>query len=358
MERYKIASLSAKKFLEASLEYPTLLDLLEVGENLPLDIVSSDISGIRIMTIHKSKGLEFKHVLILDKINKGNNQHSKVFFTYKDDGIEIAKIFQYSNTIRQSLDRDYYNAIVKEKQQEEKDLMHLLYVALTRAKNTMFILTLNEQSAFTNLQLTEATYGNLENALQESSQDFNIAKNTEFCEILKEKASLENQGRQQNIQTKDNENIEVNLKGVQYGIALHFAMELAMQHHLSDVLLLEILNNKFGFYFHLRELEKIILHSKLALKNEDFIEIIAKGSVKCEVSFLSNGRQKRLDLLILGQDAAWIVDYKTGVPDVSHAQQVREYMEFVGGMLKKKTYGYLFYTHSKEEQEGQLIKVE
>ena len=93
----------------------------------------------------------------------------------------------------------------------------------------------------------------------------------------------------------------------------------------------------------------------LIQKNKNFIEIMAKGSVKCEVPFLSNGKQKRLDLLILGEKEAWIIDYKSGIQREQHKAQVREYVESMVQILHKKTYGYIFYTN--EGQEGKIVEV-
>lgn len=358
MERYNIASLSIKKFLEYSLEYLNIKELLDDIEKQSLDIVSSDLSGIRVMTIHKSKGLEFENVLIVDKINRNNTQHPKVFFEFDKNGVDIKHIFQYSNPVRQNLDSTYSNALAKEKVQESKDLKHQLYVALTRAKNTMHILKLHEKGAFTDLQLEDSIRGILEpQSLNQAITKEKIIENEGFDNIVKEKFSLENQGRQKDIETSDSVimSIEKNLKSVYYGIALHFAMEQKLKLNLNDELLLEILNNKFGFYLDIHEIEKIILRSNLVLNNQNFIEIIAKGKIKCEVPFLSNGRQKRLDLLVIGKESAWIVDYKSGLPNELHAVQVHEYMDSVRQMLDKKTYGYIFYT--KEEKKGKLVEI-
>lgn len=352
MEHYNIASLSAKKFLESTLEYHSLMELLENIEKKSLDIVSSDISGIRIMTIHKSKGLEFENVLIVDKSNHNNARHSKIFFEFDENGVDIKHIFQYSNPVRQNLDFTYANALTKEKVLETKDLKHQLYVALTRAKETMHILKLSEQGAFVDLSLEDSTYGVLQ---VKSQSEISTQNNASFYHITKEKPSLENQGRQRDIHTSTSPQYESNLKGIYYGIALHFAMEQKLKLQLNDALLLEILNNKVGFYLDFKELEKIVARCNLILKNQNFIEIITKGKVKCEVPFLSNGREKRLDLLIEGENSAWIVDYKSGKQDDSHVEQVRDYMESVQQMLHKKTYGYVFYT--QEAQEGKLIEI-
>ena len=352
MERYNIASLSAKKFLESTLEYSNITELLENIEKKSLDIVSSDFCGIRIMTIHKSKGLEFENVIIIDKSNRSGTQHSKVFFEFDKDGIAIQNIFQYSKPVRQSLDSNYSNALAKEKAQEAKDLQHQLYVALTRAKETMHIIKSKDKGAFVDLE--DSTYG----VLQDKNTQNPLTKpDTSFNQILQKKLSIEDQGRQRDIQTSNStiNFTQKNLKKIYYGIALHFAMEQKLKLNLKDTLLLEILKNKFGFYLDFTELETIILRSNLILKNQNFIEIIAKGKVKCEIPFLSNGREKRLDLFVEGEDSVWIVDYKSGKQDESHKIQVREYMESVGKMLGKNTYGYVFYT--QEEQEGKLIEI-
>ncbi|WP_416863391.1 hypothetical protein [Helicobacter ganmani] len=80
---------------------------------------------------------------------------------------------------------------------------------------------------------------------------------------------------------------------------------------------------------------------------------MAKGKVKCEIPFLFDGKQKRLDLLIIGDEQAFIVDYKSGSPKESHRVQVREYMESVSAILHKTAYGYIFYTQG----EGRLVEV-
>lgn len=45
------------------------------------------------MTIHKSKGLEFENVLIVDKSNHNNARRSKIFFEFDENGVDIKHIF-------------------------------------------------------------------------------------------------------------------------------------------------------------------------------------------------------------------------------------------------------------------------
>ena len=121
MQSFKISSLSAKKFLEYALGFASVGELLEKVESLQADIVSSECSGIRLMTIHKSKGLEFNHVLVIDD-NKARSRYNNVFFEFKENGVEIQRVFQKSNDLRKSLDKTYQKAIFKEEILKEKDL--------------------------------------------------------------------------------------------------------------------------------------------------------------------------------------------------------------------------------------------
>lgn len=362
MGHYHIASLSAKKFLESCLQFYGIKELLTQVEKIALDIISSDFSGIRIMTIHKSKGLEFDNVLVVDRANTGNYQHNNIFFELQENGIEIKQIFKYSNKIRSHLDNAYKNALRKEEELEREDLKNQLYVALTRAKNTMNIFCLNEKSSFECLQLEEQERGDLKEAITMQLQNFKNSQNLEsqatFCAMTPHQSILENLGRQKEMYVGENkkneeENDLSSLKAIYRGIALHFVMEQKLKNSLCDTLILELLDNKMGFYLTHTDLEKIIAQCKFVLKNEKLIEILAKGKVKCEIPYLSCGKQKRLDLLVVGEKEAFVVDYKSGLPKESHKLQVREYVESVNAILHKETYGYIFYTQG----EGRLVEV-
>ncbi|MDY3113416.1 MAG: 3'-5' exonuclease, partial [Helicobacter sp.] len=360
LKNYKIASLSVKKFLESTLIYHSLEALLKEVESLNLDIASSDFSGIRIMTIHKSKGLEFEHVIIADKIGKNNNSNSGIFFSFKDNGVEIDKIFKNSSPLREALDNEYKAAKNKENALKMQDTLSQLYVAFTRAKNTMQIIKLEEKSIFEILNLEEKIYGNLESAIKNTeSQKPDSTQITQKSQLKLEKLSLKDLGRQKEMQVKETIKEDTqdnkNLKNINFGIALHFALEQKIKYNLQDSIIKELLCNKMGFYLEKIEIENAINRCNFVLKNEKFIEIMEKGLVKCEIPFLSSGRQKRIDLLIDSKNCAYIIDYKSGIAKGEHTLQVKDYVESVQKMLNKPVEGYIFYLLSGEK--GNLVKI-
>lgn len=356
MQKFGIASLSAKRFLEVALKFSSVKELLDGIETLQEEIVSSDFFGIRIMTIHKSKGLEFENVLIVDRKSLKNVVSKRLFFDFGADGVSIKRIFKYDNhkrsAIRMSLEPPYKEALLKEKELTKKDLKNQLYVALTRAKGTMQIFygLKNSQSAFGEIGLRSEERGELMRSLEIS--DFKaVIPETSF--EYPYPAMLENLGRQEQMQVVQKEVLQGDIQSLSFGVALHFVMEQKLKNHLEDSLLLEILRNKEGFYLSQKTLQEILNKCNLLLKNHQFNQILQKGSVKCELPFLSNGRQKRLDLLVENEKEAFIVDYKSGQPKSAYEIQMREYMQSIKMILKKQVYGYIFYT----EDSGKLVEI-
>ncbi len=86
--------------------------------------------AVQIMTIHKSKGLEFDHVFILGCISSGRKDGESLVFCDDDFGVSL-KIGQQSNYFykKQKDDSD---------KKEEAEFKRLLYVAVTRAKKDIF----------------------------------------------------------------------------------------------------------------------------------------------------------------------------------------------------------------------------
>lgn len=102
-------------------------------------IIGENEDVVRIMTIHKSKGLEFPVVILADTA-KGYNfsdaRKQKIVYHHKY-GIGIDIVNQYLGVTYPSLIKQAIRSvIVKETKSEE---LRLLYVALTRAKEKLYI---------------------------------------------------------------------------------------------------------------------------------------------------------------------------------------------------------------------------
>lgn len=93
---------------------------------------------LRIMTIHKSKGLEFPVVILADSSKRFNNKHLKEAIVFDDDlGIGI-NLSDYENKLRfSSIRKNLINDKITEENKKEE--MRILYVAMTRAEEMLFV---------------------------------------------------------------------------------------------------------------------------------------------------------------------------------------------------------------------------
>ena len=120
------------------LSYVENLSLYQTDNiNTARDLSESE-NLVRIMTIHKSKGLEFPVVILADAAKRFNNRHLSQNVVYDDElgiGINVA---DYANKVKlSSLKRDLITEkITIENKREE---MRVLYVALTRPINKLIV---------------------------------------------------------------------------------------------------------------------------------------------------------------------------------------------------------------------------
>lgn len=109
---------------------------VDVGE---MSLFSEDLDAVRIMTIHKSKGLEFPFVLLAGlgkKLKLGNKNSSSAVF-HKDLGVSM----QLSDPDRYIFSKPFsYKLISSKKEREEREeKLRVLYVAMTRAKDILVL---------------------------------------------------------------------------------------------------------------------------------------------------------------------------------------------------------------------------
>jgi ATP-dependent helicase/nuclease subunit A len=138
VERAKAFRANGDGSIYGLLRYMDSLAAKEV-ETGQASIVGENDDTVRIMTIHKSKGLEFPFVLVASLGKRFvNDKMDKTGVIHKDLGIGLTLFNSaekwYRNTLAQ-------NAIVSKKRKEEMDeSVRVLYVAFTRAMDKLVLL--------------------------------------------------------------------------------------------------------------------------------------------------------------------------------------------------------------------------
>lgn len=126
------------------------LQQLSAKDDFKINIKSGD-NAVRILTMHKSKGLEFPAVILAElgkTFSKGD--FNKEILISQNNGIGIHIKDANTRTKKPTIQ---YNAIMLEKQKNElKEQIRLFYVALTRAKNYLYVVGSYNLKNFKKLQ--------------------------------------------------------------------------------------------------------------------------------------------------------------------------------------------------------------
>jgi len=142
--------------------------------------------SIKLLTIHKSKGLQFETVFaVFDVMGKtgGNNSGLRLYYRFADNFRSLddfAFTYNYDKIMQKSQKKELINYVQK---RDSGDELNNIYVALTRAKNNLFIyLHYNKKGDLQKLikdtkadssvlkQITNTIYHEFNDSLQESSQ--------------------------------------------------------------------------------------------------------------------------------------------------------------------------------------------
>jgi ATP-dependent helicase/nuclease subunit A len=116
-----------------------LEDLREGEEKLDdLDVPGEGIAGVRIMSIHKSKGLEFPVVFVYSCGSRGVYPAKSLVYFSETFGVTL-NLPQAEELPGDSGNYFFNRQKVEEAEKNTAELRRLLYVAMTRAENALFI---------------------------------------------------------------------------------------------------------------------------------------------------------------------------------------------------------------------------
>ena len=176
-------------------------------------VVDENANVVKIMTIHKSKGLEFPVVIIAGMDKKRNiRSETEIVRTSEKMGIGIDII---NEELKYKYPSIYKEIINLEKTKEEKEEeFRILYVAMTRAKEKL-IMTAKIKSVKDFLEkINKETYINIYNNKLSSKYIMRVDSYVEMVIIaLIEAAILQEQGNDLKISKQDG-NIEIYFKDI------------------------------------------------------------------------------------------------------------------------------------------------
>jgi|TARA_R110000737_G_scaffold350514_2_gene389730 ATP-dependent exoDNAse (exonuclease V) beta subunit len=307
--------------------------------------------ALTVMTIHKSKGLEFP-VVILPKISMTNEKKDKTKYYVPSDG----QIVQLSRTQIESLP-EFAHQSTEEKEQIVTDNTNLYYVAFTRAKTRLYARNSfkkgsNEDSlGIACLECFPSSWNEETKALILGERLPNVAsKNSSKSEnedYIPE--SLQDFLWFPNIAIENNNPFDEEF-------TMSEAQQFGNQFHLllSEIDEASQIDEKLDYLIGLGEIDRGY-RDKIKSQTEtiftEFLDDLYKKSDKImsEQSILfSNEKSSRPDKILFHKDCVIVLDFKTGAEEKKHTKQVKNYAQLLERMGINNVKSALLYTEIPE----------
>jgi len=336
----------------------------EFGERQTIS-VSDNQNAISILTIHKSKGLEFKAVLVPFCNWSVDNEQSNILWVNTTDE-SFADLPTIPVDYRSLGDTIFYKEYLTEKMQTYVDNLNLMYVAFTRAEDVLMVnapiskkdKTIKHAGHLLNYafmhqsSFNEKILVDLHTHYDEEKNIFRFGKlgsykEKEVSEELKlsdyyarsyhERLSLKYRSEDYFLSTKK-ENAQLN-----YGRLMHDIF--ASIKHMDDI---ESAINDLVHAGRLPSDEVEALHAKIRFALNDIMAqswFTGDYRVLNEIDILTPGEgDLRPDRVLINEDRIVVVDYKFGNNKLkSHKTQVKNYIEHIRSMGYDNIQAYLWY---------------
>ena len=321
------------KLITLSSSYSDIESFLFESEQINVDAPSKKSSGVRILTIHKSKGLEFEHVIVVDRFKKKSGDKSSMVFEYED--IFLKELY-VKFPGRACVDEGYERALEKEKVLVSEDELNVQYVAFTRAKESLIVCQKHKDSSFANLSLECGEYGALE--VTHAPQTLESLKPFSYEAV---KTGVQEKSKSEKEQKE-------NIQAINFGVALHYLLEILSTFSL-DALEEAYWAMKNHFEMRLQEGEAEAIKARVAklLVDDEFLRL-CQGRIMKEQPISYKGELKQIDLLVEKEDEMVVIDYKSGAKkQKEHLSQVAHYKEAIAKITSKKVVAYICYVREE-----------
>ena len=331
--------------------------------------VSGEVDAVQILTIHKSKGLQFKYVIVpfcAWGLDHDNWQAPNLWVTTQEEPFNGLGYFpvKYVSTLKDTFFADYYE---EEQTRSYLDNLNLLYVALTRAEHGLIVMAPHPDNKGGRKEtVAQLLYNSIQHSYA-TSESWN-PQESEFTSgewslhsfkkgsVSSDSISLSNYAsflwRDKIVIKQQSSNFfeskeEAKFEKISFGIHIHTVLSrIAYSHQIPETLdqmVREgfITSDQKGIVSH--QLNELLTNPQVASWFDP------SWDVRTEIPILlPSGSESRIDRLMLKGRKAVVVDFKTGIPSKADQKQVRDYVDILRKMNFADVEGYVLYIRTKE----------
>ena len=334
-------------------------EMVEGKNEIKYSLNTSSGNNVKIMNIHKSKGLEF-HICYYSGLHKAFNiSDLKQLFTVDN---ELGIIAPYvDNTPKETI----YKYLLKDKYMKEEiaEKIRLFYVAMTRCKEKMILvtsLTDKEKDRVNNLvedniRLKYKSFLDILNSIKENIKEYIIDIDLDKQNLTKDYNEIKENNYQKLLQKN---NIKLNKRKIEIDSCIeeekHFSKTIN-----KLITKEEYKNMEFGDYLHyllelidfknpdLKDIDNFYKEKINNLLNQELLKNIKEANIYKEYEFISENDNETyhgiIDLMLEYNDHIDIIDYKLkNIEENAYQEQLNGYKNYIEKVKNKKVNIYLY----------------
>jgi len=310
---------------------------------------SAGNNAIRIMTIHKSKGLQFPVVIYPRFASKDRTNDVWIETDEETTGLQTALVTPKQAEENEETPVTWPQEFYEETEKQRLDDMNLCYVATTRAEDRLYMIiekghsntwfsaqihNVLENSFSENRNENSWTFGEREKHINKPSQETVSVISSDFIHKNRLKLRL----------TKLREDFSEEL--LQGNIIHETLAETTNANELDKIIqrvsALKRLDDTRQEQLK-KDISRIVHHPQFSKWFSNDAEIIAEREI-CT----ADGKVIRPDRVAIFNDHLDVVDFKTGIPNKKHEAQLKEYVRQLELIYNLPVNGYLLYTQNLE----------
>lgn len=304
---------------------------------------SENIDAIQIMTIHKSKGLEFPIVFIPMMNKNRDSEFTNWFDTNENEALKSVNINQFSKNL-EAYDEEILFFNTKNSYKNMIDRLCLQYVATTRPVEQLFFYLQKANKTSNNLELLEF----LQTKNPEQADEFDV------YEVNPEMLKKYSKDKSSSFKTKNIQDLKnVNEKSTSIKIATPSKNYQVRNEKVRIGLFVHELLSKINTEKDISKvLEGYALEGQITLEEKNEIQLTLQEIVRTYSEFFDekwevinekdimiseNGESHifRPDRILKGDEGYMIVDFKTGEQKTKDEAQVEGYKNILERLGKK-----------------------
>jgi ATP-dependent exoDNAse (exonuclease V) beta subunit len=316
-------------------------------------------NAVRIMTIHKSKGLEFPVVIFpFAEEDYNRKPKDKLWLNAEEQDFGLPKVLIDNSSAVEGFGKEAAGVYNQKKQEELLDNINVLYVALTRAEEQLYIISnrnLSSKGAVPKNNMCAFFINYLENKGQFDENKLEY----EFGNPIKLSSGLQHIDASKTIpvvlEILDPKHIKIaqrealmwgthQQEAIEYGNVIHEILSFVKTKKDIDLAITKSIETGLITFSQketvCKTIEEIVEHLELTSYFAEGNEILNEQTI-----IQKEGKTVKPDRMVLTKNKeVFLLDYKTGTHNVKYQQQLEHYqaaIEKMGYKVVKKSLVYI-----------------